>query len=503
MTSGPGAATIVELVLVSHTNSGKTTLARTLLGRDVGAVRDAPHVTELAETHLLLATPTGDELRLADTPGFGDSARLVQRLRSADNPIGWLLREVWDRHRDRPFWCSQQAVRAARESADVVLYLVNAAEPPGDAGYLPSEMQVLRWIGKPVLALLNQIGPPRPPAAEDAEQALWGRHLAAHGLDCEVLTLDAFARCWVQERALLDAIRPALADSKRIGFSRLRAEWEARSLDRFDASMRLLAEQLAAAAQDSEFIDDATLSPGSRALVSLGLRRSDDARRAAMGTLAQRLDGRVRAAMDRLIELHALEGTAGQTILHRVQQSYSTQAPIDEGRAALLGGVLSGALAGLKADLATGGLSMGAGLLVGAVLGGLGGAGIARGINRLTGSERARLSWPDEFLDGLACAAVLRYLAVAHYGRGRGRYVESESPAFWYDEVQNTLRPRAEIWHALWNQARGDAEGCVPALQAELRATTAQVLARLYPGASGMLGAAPAREALGDHEVSR
>jgi predicted GTPase len=31
----------LQLSLVSHTNVGKTTLARTLLGRDVGEVRDA------------------------------------------------------------------------------------------------------------------------------------------------------------------------------------------------------------------------------------------------------------------------------------------------------------------------------------------------------------------------------------------------------------------------------------------------------------------------------
>jgi hypothetical protein len=130
----PDSATI-ELTLVSHTNAGKTTLARTLLGRDIGEVRDLPHVTEIAEAHTLAETAAGDVLRLWDTPGFGDSSRLLQRLRVADNPIGWLLREVWDRYRDRPFWCNQQAVRAARDSSDVVLYLVNAAEDPRDTGY--------------------------------------------------------------------------------------------------------------------------------------------------------------------------------------------------------------------------------------------------------------------------------------------------------------------------------------------------------------------------------
>ena len=44
----PTSAT-VSLSLVSHTNAGKTTLARTLLGRDVGEVRDEAHVTEQAD----------------------------------------------------------------------------------------------------------------------------------------------------------------------------------------------------------------------------------------------------------------------------------------------------------------------------------------------------------------------------------------------------------------------------------------------------------------------
>jgi len=37
--------TDVTLSLISHTNVGKTTLARTLLRRDVGQVLDQPHVT--------------------------------------------------------------------------------------------------------------------------------------------------------------------------------------------------------------------------------------------------------------------------------------------------------------------------------------------------------------------------------------------------------------------------------------------------------------------------
>ena len=87
----------IELSLLSHTNAGKTTLARTLLRRDIGEVGDRAHVTEIAERHVLIESPQGDVLALWDTPGFGDSARLLARLTQSGNPLGWFLSQVWDR----------------------------------------------------------------------------------------------------------------------------------------------------------------------------------------------------------------------------------------------------------------------------------------------------------------------------------------------------------------------------------------------------------------------
>jgi GTPase Era involved in 16S rRNA processing len=125
--SGDGRG--LTLSLISHTNVGKTTLVRTLLRRDVGEVRDQPHVTDENEPFVLAETAAGRAV-LWDTPGFGDSARLLRRLRSHGNPLSWMLSQVWDRFADRPLWCSQQAVKNAREEADVILYLVNGAEDP-------------------------------------------------------------------------------------------------------------------------------------------------------------------------------------------------------------------------------------------------------------------------------------------------------------------------------------------------------------------------------------
>jgi predicted GTPase len=111
----------VTLSLISHTNVGKTTLARTLLRRDVGESRDAPHVTLFNEEHNLL-TVDGHILRLWDTPGFGDTSRLLKRLLKESSPLTWLVSQTWDRIMDKPLWCSQQAIKNVRDEADVVLY---------------------------------------------------------------------------------------------------------------------------------------------------------------------------------------------------------------------------------------------------------------------------------------------------------------------------------------------------------------------------------------------
>ena len=71
-----GPAAIVNLSLVSHTNVGKTTLARTLLRRDVGEVRDEAHVTETAEGHVLIDTPGGETCCACGTRRGSATARV-------------------------------------------------------------------------------------------------------------------------------------------------------------------------------------------------------------------------------------------------------------------------------------------------------------------------------------------------------------------------------------------------------------------------------------------
>lgn len=432
----------ISISLLAHTNVGKTTLARTLLGADVGEVRDAAHVTEFAEGHELV-TANGHSLWLWDTPGFGDSVRLLKRLESSAQPVLGFLRDTWDRFADRPFWCSQQALKNAREEADVVLYLASAAEPPGQAGYLEPELRILGWLGKPVIVLLNQLGAPRAPDVEAAEVAQWRAALAVHGFVKAVLPLDAFARCWVQESVLWRTVEDALDAPLQPAMAALHAAWRARRERTFEASMQVLAEFVAAAAADREPVDDPGLSARLRDWVrSAVVGGGDDAEAKARARLAARLDAAASACLQRLVALHGLDGTAAARIADELAGLAVVEAPISTAKGGMIGGALGGAALGLKADLATGGLSFGAGLLVGSVLGALGGAGIVRGVNKLRGADAPVVSWGDAALARLARDALLRYLAVAHFGRGRGPWRELGAPAHWPATVDAAFATR-------------------------------------------------------------
>lgn len=476
-----GSGTVINLSLISHTNVGKTTLARTLLGRDIGEVRDAAHVTEEASGHVM-AQAGEDTLMLWDTPGFGDTARLLKRLKLSGNPLGWLLAEVWDRWRERPLWASQQAVRNARDQADVILYLVNAGEDPAGAAYVPLEMEVLSWIGKPIILLLNQIGPPRTDAPDlDEEAERWRGAVGGRAKLVDILPLDAFARCWVQEGVLLEAIVPLLPEQKRPAMRNLMEHWSQVNQARFDKSMTALAKNLARAAVDREVVADSNWRGRLAHLLSAGRGERPEIRN-AMERLADRLEADSRSATDELIRLHNLSGKATRQVLERLATHYAHREKTPEGIAAALGGLATGATTGLAADLAAGGLTLGGGLIVGAIIGALGAGGIARGFNLVTGDEGSGVRWSEAFFADMITMALLRYLAVAHFGRGRGDWQESEYPPVWQDMVRQEVEGHKDEVLAIYMAGKDRAESdLITPLKTLMSRVAADLLERLYP----------------------
>ena len=224
-----------------------------------------------------------------------------------------------------------------------------------------------------------------------------------------------------------------------------------------------------------------------------GLRKAGDLKRqdGAIGILVERLHQTTALATRQLLSLHRLDPGEASRINQRVRENFAIRAPIDKVQAGLFGAVLSGAATGLSADLMTGGLSLGAGALLGSVVGALGFAGAAWGFNSTTARDQTTVQFTDDFLRTLLVASVLRYLTVAHFGRGRGNFAQSEAPAFWQTEVERAVAAEDPAISRLWQTLRLPPEpnNSAAAAQAVLTGIASTVLRQLYPVGSSQADA--------------
>jgi hypothetical protein len=105
------------------------------------------------------------------------------------------------------------------------------------------------------------------------------------------------------------------------------------------------------------------------------------------------------------------------------------------------------------------------------------------------GAEQGTIGWSASFLTERVRAALLRYLAVAHFGRGRGDWVEGEHPPHWHVLVEEIVGDRAAALAAVWagaeaGEGRETVEG---GLRPVVDGATRRLLVRLYPEAAPLL----------------
>lgn len=296
----------VVLSLISHTNVGKTALARTLLRRDVGEVADSAHVTVVPESFTLIES--GEyKAKLWDTPGFGSNlAKLAKRLRTSKNPVGWILHQVWDRTRDKSLWCSQEAVRNVQADADIVLYLVDASQSPQALSYVDLEIEVIEWIEKPVLVFLNQTGAPD----EDQDrlnEAEWRAHLSKYPIVKSVSTLDAFTRSWTQEHEILGKAAEVLDKRKRKAAKALQKAWLERNLGIFEQSVERIAKLAQFSLSDIEPLPEEKLLEKVKKQI-LDRKEHRKELEQIQKRMYERLATETQTAVNELIAIHGLDG---------------------------------------------------------------------------------------------------------------------------------------------------------------------------------------------------
>lgn len=450
---------VLRLAVVGHTNAGKTSLIRTLLHRrDFGDIGNRSGTTrQVASAALSVDGQT--LITLYDSPGLEDAPGLIDWLDDQpgerhDGPdrIHRLLTDTTTRAR----FDHEARVLDLMLNVDVALYVIDGREPVLEK--YQDELAVLALCARPIVAVLNFV------ATTESRATEWRDALARAGLHT-VLAFDAVVRDPATERRLFEKLSSQLDD-----FAPTLEAWlkHRRSEE---------AERLAAACHSiAELLIDVA---GAQRKVVLD---SEEERHTAVEELRKSVRRREQICVETLLDLYRFGS-----------DDYADDAlPLDDGRwgedlfdpdtlryhgIRTTGHAGAGAGAGAMVDVATGGMSLGAGTLIGAALGA--GVGVARGfggrlIDRVRG--QARLMVDEATLRLLAWRQLELLAGLRQRGHASQRPLRASGRKYWTAERLPRPLSRARHhpeWSSL-NPADGRVQSgteAVARLAAELQKT--------------------------------
>ena len=196
----------IKVAVVGHTNSGKTSLIRTLLRDDCfGDIDDAAGTTRSVEKSQVFADDA-EVLSLFDTPGFEDSSALLQELelfaKTVETRLPTELLQAFIQH-EKSFPDFEQEIKVLKQAinSDVLLYVIDVREPL--LGKYRDEIEILSTAGKPILPVFNFI--------KNNEKSLtrWREQMASFNLHA-ALEFDSVAFEFEAEKRLYQKLQSLL-----------------------------------------------------------------------------------------------------------------------------------------------------------------------------------------------------------------------------------------------------------------------------------------------------
>lgn len=335
----------LNIAVIGHTNTGKTSLLRTLL-RDsqFGEVADSPSTTRHSQS--IVIDIGSQSLKLTDTPGIEDSMALIDAIDSMEGEYGidrihqFLQQDAPSQELDL-----SQEIKVLKQilSADLLLYVIDSREPV--LGKYQDELTVLKYSAKPVLPILNFV-------AHNHQSQQWQQQLKKNAIHAVVL-FDTIAYQFEAEINLYRSIAALLPEQQK-------------NLEQIIQTREQDWQQLGA--QSALLIADCLID-----IAAFYLKATSD-NLTALTDAQETIKQREQRACDDLSMLFAFyqkpEAEEALTVRHGIWQQdlFDPQLwlalGLDNGKAAAKGAAL-----GLGVDMATGGMTLGMATLVGAGLG--------------------------------------------------------------------------------------------------------------------------------------
>lgn len=386
----------ITVAVVGHTNAGKTSLLRTLTRHlAFGDVSERPGTTRHVEA-IDLKVEGRAAVRFFDTPGLEDAITLSDYMKALDHcPT--------PPDRVRAFLAGPEARRTFEQEAKVLrkmleveagIYVIDTREP-----VLPkfrAEIEILTWCAKPIMPVLNFVRDARSRKEE------WLATLAAYNLHACV-QFDAVAPFVGSERMLYQDMATLLR-ARRAELTRVVEDLEAQRRERQAAGCRVIAELLV------------SMAALRRPIVPEDFE--DAARRArCLQQFRETVLRASRVAVDDLLGVYGFRSEDAEAALlpfldgRWEDDLFNPETLRDASRKLGAGAAIGGAI-GLTADIAVGGLSLGAATALGATIGGIASQGWGqfgrrvanklRGVHELTLESEVLYVLAAQMLDLLA-----------------------------------------------------------------------------------------------------
>lgn len=353
----------IRLAVIGHTNTGKTSVLRSLL-RDasLGEVADAPGTTRESRRYTL-RVGAADDAVFWDTPGLENAALALEHLRRVEGERSLSGAGALDALLAEPPAAIEHDLRPLRTlgGCEAGLLVFDAREPPRNKYW--EEHELLRRCGRPIVAVLNCAGDERARVDE------WDAALRKNGLHA-VVRYDAWAASEADAARLFVKLRELLDQRWGDALQRI-IDRRARDQERRVGAM---AEELATLLVD---------------LASYRVVVQKDARAGGEAALARALGEGWTRLRDTLAELHGVSPDRLASIEAELDSRTSREAsllnPADatltvgSAIATVAGGILAGGVKGGLIDAGTGGATLGLGMIVGGAAGlALGGRDLVR-----------------------------------------------------------------------------------------------------------------------------
>lgn len=359
--SGDSQGGVPSFAVVGRVNMGKSAVIATLLEIDDNErvrVSPTPGETTRCQTHRVVFGKR-ECVRFIDTPGFSrpvEAMRAIQDLHGEGTPTLDSLRCFVNQAGDA--FADEKSLLEPLLAGAGVLYVVDPAKPLRDD--FVAEMEILRWTGRPRLALLNRrddrVGPD-----EDA----WKTRLG--GAFNLVRTFDAHHARYEERLRLLKAlleIEEAHRGRLEETIELVEGDWQRRREEAVEVVIGFLEAALglrvSAALEEKDLLVPARRARKTEELAERYFSRLGEMEKACFSELLKIYRHHLLKVDSQPDAFRDIDLQSGETW---------TKWGLGRGQLAMLSAVVGGS-AGLVVDAATGGLTHGAGILLGALGGG-------------------------------------------------------------------------------------------------------------------------------------